>query len=160
MLEKGRRSGITNLSLKGEVKLSYAVSNTRQLVRTNSVCSNFKKYEKSPSLIVLLKKLNLKLQTIGDPHLAGVFPIFRKIQKRKSRCATKKGSSTPEKQNISYSSNFQPRRISSFSALNNLSRVGKLNMYILRAYDMRSTSYSNTSSSSFATYGHLLYEAR
>ena len=128
------------------------------MARTSSVCSNFKTHEKSPSLIVLLKKRNLKLQTTGDPHQAGVFPIFRKIQKRKTRCV-KKGSSTPEKRNISNSSNIQPRRISLFAALHHLSRIGKMNTFMLGAYDTRSTSYSIFASSSFATYGHLLDQA-
>ena len=43
----------------------------------------------------------------------------------------KKGSSTPEKRNTSYSSNIQPRRISSFAALHNSLRIDKLNTYML-----------------------------
>ena len=56
MIEKGRRSDITNLSLQDEEKLSYAtyfealetVSKTPQVVRTSSACSNIKTDEEDP----------------------------------------------------------------------------------------------------------------
>ena len=91
MVEKGRRSDITNLSLQDEEKLSYVsyfealktrlprwtVSETSQL-RTSSACSNFKTHEKYPSLIDTSQKQSFKSQATGSPHLAGVSPIFRK----------------------------------------------------------------------------------
>ena len=73
-----------------------------------------------------------------------VFPIFRKIQKHKSRSATKRVSLIVvqlQKSGTSYSSNIQPRRISSFAALHNLSRIGKLNTYML--FYLASTSASS-----------------
>ena len=67
--------------------------------------------------------IHLTSCAIRTPHQAGVNPIFSENTEAAESVRDEKGSSTPEKRNISYSSNIQPRRVSSFAALYTLSRA-------------------------------------
>ena len=73
-----------------------------------------------------------------------------------SRCATKKSVSTPEKRNISYASNIQPRRISSFAALHTLSRATLQSLQII--FKQSSVQSDITPNSNIRRYKLLIFQ--
>ena len=165
------RSDITNLSLQDEETLSYVtyfealetrltrVGCFKNITSTyRSACSSFETRDEDPSsLIYAPQKRNFKFQATGSPHLAGVFPIFRKYGTDEKVCAIDSSHRTrPEQaeqvdaQRRAYKSGTflnhkrsdgtiwsnQPKRTPLFEMLQ--TRIGKQYTYMLEAYDMRS----------------------
>ena len=75
----------------------------------------------APTQLSLPASIYLTLCATVVPHQAGIFPIFSENTETEESVRDEKGKFNFRKRNTSFSSNIQPRRISSFAALHNLS---------------------------------------